>query len=202
MKKPFVIGVTGEFGSGKSTVSRLLGRRGFRVLDADGIAHDLLKKNRACAREISEAFGPDVVRGGEIDRVLLAQRVFGSPRALRQLERILHPRIRVEVVKAIRKSGKGFVVIDAPLLIEAGWTDLVDHVIVVRANRSLQGKRLALRMGITRAEVNRRLRRQLPVREKCRFADKVIDNRGSLADLDRQVKEVLKDIKMSVRQVR
>ncbi|NTV29906.1 MAG: dephospho-CoA kinase [Candidatus Omnitrophica bacterium] len=188
------VGVTGSFGSGKSTVAAMFRRRGALVIDADAIVHRLLAGHAGCRRKVVAAFGRGVFAEGRIDRKKLAGVVFSDPRALRQLEKILHPLAWRETEKALRRAKERLVVVDAPLLIEAGWHKKVDAVLVVRTRSSLQVDRVKTRTGLSRAEVVRRIGRQLPIRTKLKYADFVVDNSGTKNDTNRQVGIIWKNL--------
>jgi dephospho-CoA kinase len=190
----FVIGVTGNFGSGKSTVARMFQKRGVGVIDADAVVRCLLESDERCRCAIRGVFGEAVIINGEIDRAKLATAAFANRRLLRKLERILHPLVKEKVIEEIGKTRKKMVVLDVPLLIEAGWQDMVDAVIVVRATVKEEIERLRKRSGHTRAEVFRRLKYQLPFRDKRKFADFIVDNRGPLGDTDKQVKRIFDNL--------
>ncbi len=185
-----IIGVTGNFGSGKSTVAKMFQKRGAWVIDADAVVHELLESDIRCRRAILKAFGRKVMIGGEVDRPKLAKVVFSDPRHLRRLESILHPFVKARVRAEIKRSRVGMVVLDVPLLIEAGWVKMVDSVIVVNSTVEKEVTRLKKRSGLARRDVVKRLKFQLPFREKRKFADHIVDNRGSLGDTDKQVQKI------------
>ena len=185
-----IIGVTGNFGSGKSTVAAMFKKRGARVIDADAVVRSLLQNDERCRCAIRGVFGDAVVTRGEVDRSKLAALAFSDRRSLRKLEAILHPLVKEKVMEAIGIFRGKMIVLDVPLLIEAHWAGMVDAVIVVRATVKEEVLRLSKRSGHSRAEVLQRLKYQLPFREKRRFADFIVDNRGSLGDTDKQVKNI------------
>ncbi len=186
----FIIGVTGEFGSGKSTVAAMFQKRGGCVIDADKVVHDLFRKDALCRRQVRATFGEDVLTEEGVDRRKLGHIVFGDPKALQKLETIVHPLVKGRIEEQLRKSRVRVTVLDVPLLIEAGWAKMVDALIVVKAGRKIQIERLQKRMGLSRAEILRRLKRQMPAKEKVKYADIVIDNRRSFADTDKQVQKI------------
>jgi len=141
------IGVTGSFGSGKTTVAAMFRSGGARVVDADAIVHALLKGHPGCRRSIGKAFGADVLTARGVDRIKLARIVFFDRKALGKLEKILHPLAWQKTARAFRPAGSDVVVLDAPLLIEAGWYRKLDAVIVVRAKIPQQVMRIKRRMG-------------------------------------------------------
>ena len=192
-----VIGLTGSFGSGKSTVARMLAARGVRVIDADKIVHGLLKPGALCFRRVVRTFGKSILQGEGIDRTRLAAKVFDSPGRLKNLTDILHPAAWKNVRRTLaefKKEGVKVVVVDAPLLIEAGWDRKVDCVLVVRANVRQQMARIQKQRAISRNQILKRIRRQLSTPEKMRQADFVIDNRGTLKNTRVQVQTLYKKL--------
>ncbi len=183
-------GLTGNIGSGKSTVGRLLAARGIPVIDADQVAREVVEPGRPALREIASRF-PGVVRGdGTLDRKALAARVFKDPGERTALERILHPRIGEEVANrmaALASAGHAAAVYEAALIVENGLQRGLDGLIVVTAPPEAQIARLRLRDNMSEEEARARIAAQLPAREKAEAATVVIDNAGSEADLSAQV---------------
>ena len=188
------IGLTGSFGSGKTSVAAMFKAKGARIIDADELVHAMLRKDPACRRAIARAFGRDMVGVKGVDRVKLGRRVFHDPGALKTLEAIVHPRLGRMIVDEIKKAGRRMVVLDAALLIEAGWHRFMDVVIVVKARRDVQLKRVMFRTGLTKADVLKRIRRQMPWREKMKYAAHVIDNSGSAAATRKHVERVFRSL--------
>jgi dephospho-CoA kinase len=188
-----VIGVTGGIGSGKTTVTRLLEGLGAVVIDADKIGHELLEPGSQTYQAVAAAFGRQVlVPDGRIDRRKLAEVVFDSPSDLAYLNRIMHPFIGDEVrsrMQRYQRQGVEVVVIEAPLLIEARWTSLVDELWVTVAPRDVVLKRLEHGMGLSREEAEARIRSQLPQMEKVKHATAVIDTDCSLDELEARIAE-------------
>jgi dephospho-CoA kinase len=174
-----IIGLTGGIGSGKSTVAQFLTENGAIVLDADKIGHEAFKPRSEGWSEVVAAFGERVLtRDRGIDRKKLGQLVFSDPVSLAQLNRILHPRIYTMVKARLdeyRKQGVQVVVLEAPLLLEVGWSDLVDEVWVTVAPQDVILKRLSKRSRLARADALARTKAQLPVEERLKHADAVID---------------------------
>jgi len=189
-----VIGLTGGIGSGKSTVSQFLAEVGAIILDADRVGHEALKPDTNIGREVVAAFGRQILTpGGEIDRAKLGETVFGNPESLSRLNRIMHPRM-YDMVKAqleeYRQQGVDVVVLEAPLLIEAGWTSLVDEVWVTVAPESTVLKRLKEQVGLSESESLARIRSQLSSEERIKHADVVINTDCSLDELGARVGEL------------
>ena len=191
-----LIGLTGNLGSGKTTVARIFAKLGAFVIDADAIAHEQLKRTGKAFSKVVRSFGKEIVLNGEIDRQKLADIVFQESKKLKQLTSIVHPIILKEVRSRINTLKKGsktrMVVIDAPLLIEAGWNRWVDYVIVVKATREQQVQRIMAQRPMKRKDIMRRFRMQLPVIKKINMADMVIDNRKTLKETEKQARIIVK----------
>ncbi len=189
-----VIGLTGSIGSGKSTVSQFLAELGAVILDADKVGHKAFKPDTELWREVVFAFGRQVLKpDGDIDRKKLGELVFSDSESLSQLNQIMHPRM-YDMVKAqledYRRQKVAVVVLEAPLLIEAGWTSLVDEVWVTVAPESTILRRLQERMGLSQAEALARLRSQLSSAERLKHADIVINTDCGLDEVKARVKEL------------
>jgi len=183
-----VVGLVGGIGSGKSTAAAMLSELGALVVEADAIGHGVYRAGTPGFDAVVRAFGAGVVgEDGEIDRRRLGPIVFGDPARLAELNAIVHPLIRGEIerrIAAAREEGRvPAVVVEAAILIEAGWRDLVDEVWVVVAPRERIVDRLAAGRGIDRADAEARMRRQMSDAERRAAADVVIENDGSLDDL-------------------
>ncbi len=193
------IGLTGGLGTGKSTVAKMFFGHGVVVIDADTLVHESLKPSGSCYARVLRAFGKEILEGKEISRRKLAQDVFRSPSRLKKLTSIIHPVIQKEVQSKLKvlesKSKTRMVVIDAPLLIEAGWHRWVDYLIVVRASTPQAVKRVQAKRNISRAEILRRMKVQMPITQKIRMADMVIDNRKNLNATQRQVEKIVQVLK-------
>ena len=189
-----VIGFTGGIGSGKSTVSRFLDELGAVILNADEVGYEAFKPDTELWRQVVAAFGRQIVTpDGNIDRKKLGNIVFGNAESLSRLNQMMHPRM-YDMVKAqleeYRRQGTRVVVLEAPLLLEAGWTPLVDEVWVTTAFESTVLKRLEGRAGLSRAESLARIRSQLPSAERVRHADVVINTDCDLDEVKVKVKEL------------
>jgi dephospho-CoA kinase len=194
--RPFLlVGLTGGIASGKSSVSRQLVELGCRLVDADLLAREVVAPNEPAWRAIVEAFGADVAGpDGQLDRKRLGALVFADPARRKVLEGITHPAIaarRQAILDAWAAEGfDGLVVLDIPLLIEVGAAGEVDRVVVVYAEPAAQLGRLMARDSFARAEAERRVASQMPLAEKVRRADFVIDNSGEPAETQAQVRAV------------
>ncbi len=183
-----VIGLTGNIGTGKSTVTRMLADLGATVIDADALAHEVIAPGTPGWQQVVDAFGPEVVAAdGTIDRARLAAIVFSDPAALARLEAIVHPLVIQEADRRIRAIGRGVVVIEAIKLIESGMVRDCDALWVVTARPEQQLERLVRERGMSAAEVQRRMAAQPPQSEKVALADVVIDNSGTPEETRAQV---------------
>jgi len=189
-----VIGLTGGIGSGKSTVSQFLAELGAVILNADEVGHEVFKPDTEIWRQVVAAFGRQILTpNGNIDRKKLGNIVFGNPESLSRLNQIMHPRMYALVkvqLEEYRRQGTRVVVLEAPLLLEAGWTPLVDEVWVTTAPEATVLKRLEERTGLSQAESLVRIRSQLSSAERVRQADVVINTDCDLDELKSKVKEL------------
>jgi dephospho-CoA kinase len=190
-----VVGLIGGIGSGKSRVSALLAERGARVLSGDEAGHEALRQPAVRARVV-EHWGPGVLDDrGAVDRRRLAQRVFGDPAELRALEAIVWPwigqRLREQIAAARAEPEVTFVLLDAAVLLEAGWNEACDWIVYVHAPRAVRLRRLAEQRGWSAKEVAAREQAQLSLTDKARRADFALDNSGPPEALARQVDHLL-----------
>jgi dephospho-CoA kinase len=187
-------GLTGNIGSGKSTVARLLAAKGVPVVDADQIAREVVQPGRPALRAIAARWPQVVAKDGTLDRKALAARVFNDQPELEELNQIVHPRIAEEVsarMGSLASAGHPLAVYEAALIVENGLHGGLDGLIVVTTPPEAQIARLRLRDGMTEAEARARIAAQLPEAEKVRHATFVIENARSEADLASQVDKVL-----------
>ncbi|NOZ24527.1 MAG: dephospho-CoA kinase [Nitrospirae bacterium] len=193
-----IVGLTGGFGYGKTTVLKLFEKLGAAVLSADAIVHDLLRRETV-RDSIVEMFGPDILTGGEIDRKKLSARVFSDEGSRKNLERLLHPLVLETIRRAYRQAAaltpedKVVMVVEIPLLFEAGFDKEVDAVVAVTADSAAVRMRLR-RKGFSDEEAMKRCAAQMPAEEKAARADYVIDNSGALEETERQVRRVWEDL--------
>lgn len=195
-----LIGLTGGIASGKSTVSGILKRSGAYIIDADILAREAVRPSMPAWREIVNRFGKGILnKNGLINRRRLAVIVFNDEKKRRLLNSIIHPWVfkKAEEVKAkvIKKDPCAVIIFDAALLIETGAYKEMDKVVVVYADVSTQIKRLMNRDGLTKDEAMKRIKAQMPLKEKVRFADYVIDGSKPINYVKKQVIEILKEIK-------
>lgn len=191
-KKP-VIGLTGGIASGKSVASRVLSALGVGIVDADQIAREVVAPGSEGLAAVVQAFGSEVLTAdGALDREKVAARVFREPDARKILQAITHPRIAVrsaERLAELAATATPYVVYDAPLLVEVGAHKGLDALIVIAADRATQIARAVARDGMTADEAERRIAAQLPLADKVAVADYVVNNEGSLAQLEAAVQD-------------
>lgn len=198
-----VVGLTGGIASGKDTVAVMFNDLGAEIIDADKIANDLI--NAEISRDnipakIVSFFGKNILNNsGRIDKKRLADIVFKDRKKLESLNRITHPEI-IKIIKdkiaslLARNDDGGVVIINAPLIVEAEATSLVDKLVVVSVSMENQIARLRARSSLTREEACRRINAQLPIKKKEKFADFVINNNNGLEETEKQVKKIWKEL--------
>jgi dephospho-CoA kinase len=186
-----VIGLTGGIASGKSTIASLLSGRGAVVLDADALGHEVYRPGLPAWRAILDTFGEDLAGpDAAIDRRKLGALVFGDPLAMRRLTGIVWPAMKTEMRRRLAElldAGVRVVVLEAAVLLEAGWQDLVDEVWVVRVPAAVAVARLTLRNGLSEEAARARLAAQMTNDERAARADVVIDNSGSIEELSKHI---------------
>ncbi|HEV2067560.1 MAG TPA: dephospho-CoA kinase [Thermomicrobiales bacterium] len=188
MPDRFILGVTGNIASGKSTVSGLLAELGATVIDSDLVYRELVGAGQPLLAVLADRFGPNIVAAdGSLDRGALGSVVFADPAALAELDRLTHPAVIAEVDARVERVGGGVVVLDAVKLVESGHADRCDAVWVVVADPEVQVRRLMQRNELPEQEARRRVESQPPLRTKLARADLVIDNNGTREDTREQV---------------
>ena len=191
-----VIGLTGGIGTGKSLVAHMLGELGAEVIDADRIGHEAYTPHTPVWKEVVEAFGEEILQpSGEIDRKRLGSIVFGDPKELARLNSIMHPRMAEmihERVKELEAQGAKTVVVEAAVLVEAGWDKLpwVDEVWVTRSDEEQVVERIKERNNLPDEEIRKRIGSQLPFEERSRNAQVVVDNSGAIEELKEAVESI------------
>lgn len=197
-----LIGLTGGIATGKSTVSAMLKKAGAIIIDADRIARAVVKKGLPAHREIVAQFGTEVLLpDGEINRTLLGDIIFKDHLKKQLLNSIVHPHVKKEVNRQIKqiekKHRQAVVILDIPLLIEAGMHDDLSEIIVVYAPQDAQIKRLMQRDHISEADALARVKSQMPIEEKKQQATLVIDNSGSIDHTREQTLDMFRRLKDS-----
>ncbi len=197
-KSHILIGLTGNIATGKSEVARMLAELGARVIDADRVAHEVMRPGGPAYDAVVKAFGPEILADdGTIERGKLGAIVFRDPDALRRLEAAVHPATIAEVARRIGRATEPVVVVEAIKLIEAGMHHGYDALWVVTAPRSLQIARLMAGRGLAEEEAALRVDAQPPQEEKAALADLVIVNDGDLNGLREKVKKAWAGIQAS-----
>ncbi|MHC6536850.1 dephospho-CoA kinase [Latilactobacillus sakei] len=194
----YFLGLTGGIATGKTTVSQMLAQQGLPIIDGDQIAHQVLANNQSVQAQIQATFGKQLVQDGQVDRAALGKLVFGNQAALAQLNAITAPVIRktimTEMVQA-KAHQVPLVVLDLPLLYEQHYETVCDGVLVVYLPVEKQLARLMVRNQLSREDALKRINSQASLVEKRDRADFVIDNQGSLAQLEDQLKTVLEGVR-------
>ncbi len=191
------VGLTGGIGAGKSEVSARLAAQGAVVIDADAIAREVVEPGTEGLAEVVQTFGPEVLLpDGTLNRPRLGDIVFADPELRGKLNAIIHPRVAARMADLERAAGPGaIVVLDVPLIAESGRGDAYDMVVVVDAPPRLQVERLVRRRGMTREQARARMQAQASRKQRLAIADIVVDNSGSLAELDRQVGDLWSELR-------
>jgi dephospho-CoA kinase len=196
-----LVGLTGGIASGKSTVARMFKQCGAVVIDADELARDVVKPGKPAWREIVELFGKKVLnQDRSLNRQALGSIVFRNPIKRRQLERIIHPRVAREQQRLVRRIVKrkpyALILYEVPLLFEAGVDKRVDKIIVVTADHNTQIARLKKRNGLSRTGALRRIHSQMPLEEKIRQADYVLNGTLPRPSLRKQIGRLFKSLRI------
>jgi dephospho-CoA kinase len=186
----FVVGLTGGIGSGKSLAAQFFSQLGALVIDADQLARSVIERGSEGFDEVLLRFGDTVLKNGDIDRVALGQIVFENPEAKKDLEEIIHPRIRAEFEEAVASLNPGQIMVyEIPLLVETNAADRFDFVITVESDAELRKQRLRAR-GMFHSDIEKRMASQATEEQRRAVADCVLTNDGSEDELLRQVENV------------
>jgi len=189
-----VIGLTGGIGSGKSMVSQFMQELGAVLIDADTVGHEAYQPGTNTWRELIAAFGEQILaQDKSIDRRKLGGIVFGNSESLARLNQIMYPRMHQMMgdrIEEYRRQGVGVVVLEAAILLEAGWNQLVDEVWITVAPESVVVERTRERTGLPEEQILARIRSQMSSGERAKHADVVINNDGSLEELKDKVREL------------
>jgi len=189
------VGLTGNIGCGKSTVAQMFKEMGAYVLDADKLIHSLYKKGHPVYEKVLKVFGKEILdESGNINRKKLADIVFRDEEKLRKLEEITHMALYEEVERITKKLPQdSLFILEASLLVEKGSYKNYDKLIVVYAPYEVCKER-ALKRGMSEEDFERRWKKQMPIEEKVKYADYVIDNSKSLEETYKQVREVYQEL--------
>jgi len=182
-----VLGITGNIGSGKSTVARMFKTKDAFLINADLYARRLLNRDRGIYQKIIKSFGRTILERNKISRERLARVVFADNSRLSRLNKILHPVLIREIKSKIRNSGKSLIIVDAALILETGLEKVIDKLVVVNAGKSRSIERKSKNKRFTKQDILARMKSQIPQSEKLRFADFIIDNSGNIDKTRKQV---------------
>jgi len=190
-----IIGLTGGIATGKSAVSTMLSKKGFQVIDADAIVHQLQALGSPLLNKMAKAFGTTILnQDGSLNRAKLGSLVFDDKKKRALLDSLVHPAVRAEFERQIQVAKVDILFLDVPLLFEAGFDDLADVTLVVTTSTQKQLERLVNRDGLSESEAKARIEAQMSVAEKAKLADFVIDNNGDLCELAESVEAFLGNI--------
>ena len=193
LKKVLKVGLTGNIGTGKSTVSKIFEKYGAHVLDADKVVHRLLEREDI-KEKLVEKLRKDILNSdGSVNRKRVAEKVFKDERLLRWLENLLHPEVYKEYDKFCEKRG-GICILEAALIFEKGNQNRFHRTVLVYAPKEVAKER-ALKRGVSYEDFERRWNKQMDIEKKRRLADFVVDNSGSLEETEKQVKEIMLKLK-------
>jgi dephospho-CoA kinase len=196
-ERPFLLGLTGSIGMGKTETAKMFARLGIPVYDADAAVHALYENGGAAVEPIGDAF-PGCVRYGQVDRGALMAGILGNAEAFAKLEAIVHPLVaekQRDFIERAAASGADLVVLDIPLLFETGAQTRMDAVAVVSAPEEIQRHRVLAREGMTPDKLNHILARQVPDSEKRAMADFVVDTGQGLDHAYGQVRKIVEEIR-------
>ena len=197
------VGLTGGIATGKSTVGGMFAELGCHVINSDDITHRLFEPGEIVYSAIVRAFGENIVApDGTIDRRVLGEIVFNDPAARAKLNSLVHPAViqrqRDWLNEKERQDPQGIAIVDAALMIEVGTYKTYDKIVVVTSTPEVQRERLRTRSKLTDEQIEARIRAQMPMEEKVKFADFVIDNSGDLADTRRQVEDATRELRRNL----
>ena len=199
------VGLTGNIASGKSTAAAIFAELGAHVIDADRVVHGLLKAGTPTHHRIVDAFGKQILgEDGEINRKRLGQIVFSDADRRAQLNKLTHPAVEAEIVGRIsdleQSNSRGIIIVDAALMIETGGYRIFHCLIVVACSPALQISRIMSRDGLAEADARARMESQMPMEEKVKLANYVVDTSGTLQQIRDQVEGIFRDL--VIREVR
>lgn len=194
-----LVGLTGGIASGKSTVAKILQSLGAAIVNADDLAREVVEPGHEAWKEIVASFGAEILQSDQtLDRQKLRTLIFNQPEARKRLESIIHPRVRALAEERIRQyaaAGYPVVIYEVPLLFEGNLQEWLRPVILVACDVETQTARLQKRDHLTAAEAEKHIAAQMSLKDKRRLADYVIENNGSLEDLERQTRQILEKLK-------
>ena len=192
-----IIGITGGIASGKSTVVEEIRLAGYQVIDADAVVHDLQAKGGQLYQALLDWLGPEILTAdGQLDRSKLSQLIFSSPEQQARSAQLQNDIIRQTLAKERDRlaQSEDLFFMDIPLLVELDYLDWFDAIWLVYVDEDKQVQRLMERNGYNQAQAQQRIAAQMPLLEKKKYATLVLDNNGSLEDLQKQVRQALKNL--------
>ena len=186
-----IVGLTGGIGSGKSEVSRRFENLGIDVIDADVIARDVVSIGKPALNKIAEHFGQQILNTDKtLNRGKLRELIFNNQSEKKWLEDLLHPLVRTEIISQLNKSKSAYQILSSPLLLETSQHEIVDRILVVDADESLQISRAMQRDTSNPDQIKKIMSTQMDRSKRCAKADDIISNHGDLDELDTQVKQL------------
>ena len=196
-----LVGLTGGMGSGKSLVARMFKDLGAHLIDADGLCRSLVEPDNPAWKEIVTRFGQGVLNEDKtLNRKKMAEMVFSDPENKKVLEGILHPKVFLEekrIYEKIReKENDALILVDSPLLIESGNYSKMDKVIVIASDEDIRLKRILDKGSFSIGDVKKRIKSQMGLKEKLKYADYILENNSSIDELRRNVKNLYQDLKV------
>jgi dephospho-CoA kinase len=205
-RRPAVVAVTGGMGTGQTTVCQFLKKYGAKTIHADGVAKKEIENNRDVQKELKKAFGAKIFyRNGKLNRKLLARLAFSDEAKTTRLNKIIHPHMisrMIDIIEEARESGKfKVIVVDAALIYELSLEHMFDAVIVVTSKMKYRLERIKRRDNLTDKEISDRMSKQIPIEDKMKWADYVIENNDSLDDLETKTKKLFQDLKKMPRNI-
>ncbi|MDP3792070.1 MAG: dephospho-CoA kinase [Candidatus Omnitrophota bacterium] len=195
-----IVGLTGGFGTGKSFVAKIFKKLGARIVDADKLAHNTLKKGSSTYKNIVSVFGRSILdTKGLIDRKSLGKIAFSDKRKIARLNSIIHPVVIKKIKDEIRSSKNEVLVVDAPLICETSLLGLVNVLVVVKSSREKQVDRCVKKFNLKKEDIYKRMECQMPLKAKIGKADYVVDNNGTRKETKKQVVKIWQDLKKGAR---
>ena len=186
-----IVGLTGGIGSGKSEVSRRFENLGIDVIDSDVIARDVVSTGKPALNKVAEHFGQQILNTDKtLNRGQLRELIFNNQSEKKWLEDLLHPLVRTEIISQLNKSKSAYQILSSPLLLETSQQDIVDRILVVDADESLQISRAMQRDANNPDQIKKIMSTQMDRSKRCAKADDIISNHGDLDELDTQVKQL------------